>query len=103
MAIQTRIKASRIEMSDRIKDYIEKKVGMLEKYLGDFPVRCADFEIEKTTNHHQKGEIYRAVLNLDVPGELLRVERTEADLFKAIDKVKDHMAEAIKKYKEKKR
>ena len=47
------------------------------------------------------GEIYRAEANLEVPGELLRVEKTEKDLYKAIDKVKDHLRLAIKKYKEK--
>ena len=31
-----------------------------------------------------------------------QLENTEKDLFKAIEKVKEHMAEIIKKYKEKK-
>jgi ribosome-associated translation inhibitor RaiA len=34
-----------------------------------------------------------------LPGQLLRVEKTEEDLYKAIDKVKDHMPEMINKYK----
>jgi len=97
-----RIKATKIELTEEIKDYVQEKMDMLEKYLGDFPVINADFEVEKTTNHHQKGEIYRAEFNLSVPGELLRVEKTEVDIFRAIDNVKDHMEIVIKKYKEKK-
>ena len=88
-------------MTAAIKDYIQKKMDMLEKYLGDMPVIGASVEIELTTRHHAKGEIYRAEANLFLPGELLRVEKTEQDMYKAIDKVKDHLRLAIKRYKEK--
>ena len=40
-------------------------------------------------------------MNIEVPGTLLRVEKSESDIFKAIDKVKDHLKVTIKKYKEK--
>ncbi|MDO9399148.1 MAG: ribosome-associated translation inhibitor RaiA [bacterium] len=96
------IKATNIELTDKIKDYVQEKVDVLEKFLEKVQIFNVSFEVELTTNHHLKGEIYRAEMNLEVPGELLRVEKTEKDLFKAIDKVKDHMATAIKKYKEKK-
>lgn len=101
--MQIQIKATKIELTPQIKEYVQKKMDMVEKYLGDFPLINAYFEVEKTSEHHQKGEIYRAEANLSVPGELLRVEKTEKDIFKAIDKVKDHLEIVIKKYKEKKR
>lgn len=101
--MQVNIKATKIELTPSIKEYAEKKVNMLEKYLGDFPAIHADFEVELTSTHHVKGEIYRAELNLQVPGELLRVEKTGTEIFEAIDKVKDHMEIVIKKYKEKKK
>ena len=73
---------------------------MLEKYLGNIKVINCDFEVEMT-NHQQKGEIFRAEANLQVPGELLRMEKTERDLYKAIDKVKDHLMRSIRRYKQK--
>lgn len=100
--MQVDIKATKIELTPEIKDYAQKKADMLDKYLGDFPAIHAHFEVEQTTTHHVKGEIYRAELNLQVPGELLRVEKTGTEIFEAIDKVKDHMEIVIKKYKEKK-
>ena len=74
---------------------------MLEKYLGDVQVLNCEVEIEKAVGGQNKGEIYRAEVNLEVPHQLLRVEKTEKDLYKAIDKVKDHLELVIKKYKEK--
>lgn len=101
--MQTRIKATKIELTDAIKDYVEQKMNMLEKYLGSFNAQNCDVEVGMITSKHQKGKIYRAEINLQVPGELLRVEKEAEDLFKAIDKVKDHMAQLIVKYKDKKR
>lgn len=88
-------------MTEALKNYIEEKVAMLEKYLGDIQVINCDFEIEKAVGDQNKGKIFRAEINLEVPRELLRVEKTEDDMYKAIDKVKDHLVLLIKKYKEK--
>jgi putative sigma-54 modulation protein len=95
------IKATNLELTPALRNYIQEKMDMLEKFLGDRPVIQADFEIELTTKHHLKGEIFRAEANLSMPRELLRVEKAEKDMYKAIDKVKDHLKEMIVKHKEK--
>lgn len=100
--MQVKIKASKIELTDAIENYINEKVKMVEKYLNHINVLNCDFEIEKSVGSQHKGDIFRAEINLQVPGEILRVEKTESDLYKAIDKVKDHLTEVIKRYKEKK-
>jgi len=95
------LKASHIELTDAIKEYVQTKVDMLEKYLGDTQVINCDFEVAKSVGGQNKGEIYRAEINLEIPGELLRVDKTEVDLYKAIDKVKDHMESIIISHREK--
>lgn len=100
--MQVQIKATKIELTDAIRDYIQKKSDMLEKYLGDTQVINCHFEVGLTVGGQHSGEIYRAEMNLSLPGKLLRVEKTEADLYKAIDKVKDHLEREIIDYKEKK-
>jgi len=99
--MQIRLKATKIELTPEIKEYVQEKMDMLEKYLGNFQVLNCDVEVGLAVGGQHTGEIYRAEINLELPGEMLRVEKTEAELFKAVDKVKDHMAEMIKKYKEK--
>lgn len=96
-----RLKATKVILTDDVKDYIQKKMDMLEKYLGDIQILNVDVEIEKSIGSHQTGDIYRAEVNIEVPGDLLRVEKTEEDVFAAIDKVKDHLEILIKKHKEK--
>jgi putative sigma-54 modulation protein len=101
--MQINLKATNLELTVALKDYIQVKVDMLEKYSGDVHILNCDFEIEKAVGDQNKGKIFRAEINLEVPRDLLRVDKTEADMYKAIDKVKDHMVLMIKKYKEKMR
>ncbi len=99
--MKIQLKATKIEMTDAIAGYAQEKIDMLDKFLGDIKVINCDVELEKTITAQNKGEIFRAEINLQIPGELLRVERTETDLYKAIDNVKGHMEEVIIQYKEK--
>lgn len=99
--MQLNIKATNFELTPDIRGYVQKKMDMLEKYLGDIKVIQADFEVALTTRHHNKGEIYCAECNLEIPNNLIRVKKTEEDLFKAIDKVKDHLRVVINRHKEK--
>lgn len=96
-----KIKATKLELTDAIRDYFQNKMDMLDKYLGDIQVINCDVEIEKAVGGQHKGEIFRAEVNLEIPHKLLRVEKTETDLYKAIDKVKDHLVEVVKEHKEK--
>ena len=81
---------------------LDKKIKMIEKYLGDIKVTNCDIDLEHSVTTQNNGKVYRVESNLFVPGEILRVEKTEKTINKAIDKVKDHLVLMIKKYKEKK-
>ena len=90
-----------MDMTPALRDYCQEKMDVVEKYLGGIQVFNCDVEIEKSVGSQHKGEIFRAEVNLQLPHEILRVEKTEEDMYKAIDKVKDHLEMVIKKYKEK--
>lgn len=99
--MKIRLKGTNLELTEAIKNYVQDKMDLTEKYLGDVSVINCDYEVEKMLPGQHKGEVFRAEVNLQVARELLRVEKTAKDLYKAIDKVKDHLELVIKKYKEK--
>lgn len=99
--MQINIQYTKIDPSDEVRDYVQEKMDMLEKYLGDVQVINCDVEVGVAEGSQNSGKIYRAEVNMDVPGKLLRVSKTEPTIYKAIDKVKDHLARSIKRYKEK--
>ena len=95
------IKGTKIKLTPQLREHIQTKMDMLEKYLGKIQAIHCDVELSREKGNQNSGEIYRAEVNLELPKELLRVEKTEADIIKAIEKVKDHLVRSIKKYKEK--
>ncbi len=95
------IKSTNIDLTPELKDYIQQKMDMLEKFLGNIDVINCDVEVGINSTHHLKGKIYKTEAMLEVPGQLLRIEKNEKDLNKSIDKAKDHLARSIKRYKQK--
>jgi len=95
------IKGTNIELTEAIKNYAEEKISSLNKFFDN--IQTADIDVGMNSHHHQKGDIFYAEVNLSVPGKLLRVVKEEPDLYKAIDKVKDHLKVELEKMKEKMR
>jgi len=92
------IKATRMELTPAIETAVIEKIGGLEKYFDNI-IGC-EVEVGKTTNHHQKGDIFRAEANLEVPKKIIRAEAETDDLYKSLTEVKDKLKVEIIKYKE---
>ena len=99
--MKIKIKSTKINLEPEMKVYIQEKMDMLEKYLGSVQVTNCDVEVGIAIGNQHSGKIYQAEVNLSLPGKMLRVVKTEKELKKAIDKVKDHLARSIKRYKDK--
>lgn len=99
--MQIIIKATNIELSDELKSFIKEKIGGCEKFIHTkFPIeaRC---EVGKISSHHKKGSVFRAEVNLRLPGKLLRAEAIQENIYAAINKVKNELEKEIKKYERK--
>lgn len=90
-----------IELTSAIKDYAEEKMASLTKYFDH--IQQINIDVGMHSHHHNKGEIFYAEANVHVPGHMLRIVKEEADLYKAIDKVRDHFKVELEKMKEKMR
>lgn len=95
------IKGTGIELTEAIKKYATEKVESLTKFFDN--IQSADIDVGMQSHHHLNGKIYYAEVNLSVPGHFLRVSRECENLYKAIDKVKDHLKVELEKMKEKMR
>ncbi|PIR46453.1 MAG: ribosomal subunit interface protein [Candidatus Vogelbacteria bacterium CG10_big_fil_rev_8_21_14_0_10_45_14] len=97
------IKATNIELTDAITDYLSKKIEMLEKFIDATPdsVFC-DAEIGRTTKHHKGSDIFRAEINLHAAGKYFRAVSEKDNLYASIDEAKDEIARELNSHKTKK-
>jgi len=101
--MRTNIKATGIELTPALTDYVNGKLAMLDKLLAHCGDVFANVEIGKETKHHKTGNWFFAEVNLKCDGKMLRHVTEEADLYAAIDKMKDGLAEEIRTYEKKKK
>ena len=95
------IRGTGIELTEAIKSYAEEKMGHLTKFFDN--IQHIAIDVGLRSNHHNKGDVYYAEVNMSIPGHLVRVVKEEQNLYKAIDKVKDHLKVELEKVKEKMR
>jgi putative sigma-54 modulation protein len=96
----TEIKGTNMELTEAIKQYVDKKLGSLDKLTEKYSPCDAAVEVGKTSQHHQKGEVFYAEFNLNIPGTNLRATSTKDDLYAAIDDAKDELKRQLVDRKE---
>lgn len=98
------IKTLNLDLTPILKQYIEEKIGGLEKFLKscetESEIQCA-VEAGRITRHHHQGKIFKAEINLKLPRQVLRSVAESEDIRLAINKAKDELRQEIKKYKQK--
>ncbi|WP_159722038.1 ribosome hibernation-promoting factor, HPF/YfiA family [Enterococcus sp. CSURQ0835] len=90
------VRGENIEVTDAIRDYVEKKVGKLERYFTDVPEATAHVNLKVYTEKTAKVEV-----TIPLPYLVLRAEETSPDLYASIDLVVDKLERQIRKFKTK--
>jgi ribosomal subunit interface protein len=96
------IKTKDLELTNEIREKINEKITHIEKFLNptDDQEIIADVEVGKNfDSHKQKGDVFRAEINLRTNGEMFRADSKTFDIIVAIDEV---AAEIVKQIRRKK-
>ena len=87
------IRGDKLKITDSMHDYIEEKLGKLEKYLKNSDEIRANV-IVKVKNHEQRVEI-----TIPLKTYIVRAEETKDDFYAAVDKALDTLERQIRKNK----
>lgn len=94
--MQLIIQGKNIEVTDRLREYVEKKVGKLDRYLPTITEARMELSVEGTKSAKDRQV---AQLTVRSKGTLLRAEERTADMFASIDAIVDKMYRQIVRYK----
>lgn len=97
--MSTNIKATNIELTPAIQDYVEKKLTALNKYLEKDIEPNIQVEVGKTTKHHKGGDVFRAEIKISGAGLNQYAVSEKDDLYAAIDIAKDEIIKEIQHQK----
>jgi ribosome-associated translation inhibitor RaiA len=76
-------------------------MAKVEKLLANDPSAQCDIELAKTTDHHNKGDIFKAEIHIVGKHKNVYVSSEKSDLYMAIDAVSDEIVQGIDSEKKK--
>ncbi|MGE5370790.1 MAG: ribosome hibernation-promoting factor, HPF/YfiA family [Solirubrobacterales bacterium] len=86
------IRGKHIELTDALKDYTEKRLSKLEKFIEDARV-LATLSVE--------GDQHKVEVTIPLNGVILRGEEASTDMYSSVDLVVEKLEKQIDKYKTK--
>ena len=92
LTIQTR----NVELTDWLEQYVEKKIGRLERYLPDIDEARVELREENTRSAADRAI---AQVTLRSRRTILRAEERSGDIFASIDAVSDKLERRIERFK----
>jgi putative sigma-54 modulation protein len=99
--MNTNIKATNMELTNAINDYVVKRLSGIEKFVKEGEM-SAYVEVGKTTNHHKQGDVFKAEFNIEISGIKFYTISEKEDLYKAIDNAKEEIVRQITSHKDRK-
>ncbi len=94
------ISGKNMEISDRIREYVDKKAAKLDRYLPHIDEAFVELARQSAKS---RADRHVAQLTLRTKGSILRAEERAPDVFTAIDAVLDKMYRQIMRYKTRRR
>lgn len=97
------LQGTNVELTDDIRSLVDRKLEESLRVLGDMnrDAVFVDVELEETTRKDQdrnNQKLFRAEVNVKVPGRLIRVEESAADLEQAVVSMKHTLTRELREW-----
>ena len=100
--MKTNIKATHIELTEALEEYLAKRLSSLDKFISPSDESSfAQIEVAKITEHHKTGDVFRAEINLHAAGVDFYSFAEESDIYRAIDAMKEQIVYKLSSAKDK--
>jgi putative sigma-54 modulation protein len=97
MALEVAIFPKNMDMTDRINEYVNKKILKLDRYLNDIEETRVDLDYQKSARNPSDRQV--AQITIRGRGYILRTEERSDDIFAAVDLALEKMQRKIERYK----
>jgi len=98
--MQIIITGKNLEITDRLRSYIEKKVNKLDRFLPNVDEARVELSVQSAKSAQDRHVVQ---LTLRANSTILRAEERSADMQTSIDAVLDKMSRQMERYKGKRR
>ena len=90
------IKAHHVSITDSIKEYVETKLGRLDKFFSHITSISVDLDVTKAASSDERHSVS---VNVWVPNNVFRAKKVSSDMYASVDYVFDKLEKQLKKHK----
>jgi len=91
------VRGRNVDVTDALKDYVEKRVGKLSKFLDGANEATVALTVEGVSRN--EGASHRVEVTIPFNGMILRGEEASADMYSSVDLVVEKLEKQIERYK----
>jgi len=95
--MQLIITGKNMEVSEPLREYVEKKIGKLTRYVPTIDEVHVELSVEKVKSNLQR-QVVQVTMRSN--GTILRAEERSADMLAAVDAVRDKLQRQLERFKE---
>ena len=96
------VKTKNLELDSFLDNLIKKRMATANKIVNAFQESAELFiEVERTTKHHKRGDVFSAEAIINLPGRKLVARAHGENLGKVVTVIKEELLREIRKYKTK--
>lgn len=99
MISSVKITGIRLDVDAKTKQYVEKKIGSLDKYLPRHARKTATADVKIEQVDESDGNKYKVEVVLSVPDQVITAEDSTVNIMAAVDIVEQKLATQLRKYK----
>ncbi|MDA1352896.1 MAG: ribosome-associated translation inhibitor RaiA [bacterium] len=92
------IAAHHVSITPAIKEYVELKLGKLDKFLGDIQKIDVDMDVKDVSS---KDERHQIKVTVWATGAVFRAEEKAKDMYASVDLLMDKLEKQLRRYKDK--
>ncbi|MDQ7788832.1 MAG: ribosome-associated translation inhibitor RaiA [Clostridia bacterium] len=89
--MRVNVRGKNIQVTDALRDHVEKKLGKLERFFNNFGDAQATLTVEK--------DVHRVEVTIPLNGMILRGEEETPDMYASIDMVVDKLEKQLERFK----
>jgi putative sigma-54 modulation protein len=97
MTVEVAINGRDMNISPKLREYVEKKVGRLDHYLSN--ITEARVDLAEVRHARSAADRHVAQVTVHSRGAVLRAEERKDDIFAAVDAVLEKLQRQIERYK----
>ena len=100
MITRTEIKGVHLTVDDKLRKYIERKLGGLDRFMSKHSRESAHLEVALKESQPKGGKQCHCDVTLHLPHENIIIKEATINMYAAVDIVEGKLKAQLKKYKE---